>query len=182
MINLMKYPTIILIICITLLAGCERSEGFGQQWTEGEVLGVRPIFSETNLDRSITMEPPRNEVNIIDYRRSSVFSIMLELGEGLHIVGPDAHGDIRPLYFLNIPGNYTVDIQDESVIVDNYNDLVTIQVDTNSFQILDRQEDVIEYSNFPTIPNLYFNCIENDHSKIYGWENIMLDRPNCFTN
>lgn len=163
-----------LVACSFL--SCDTTDGFGPEWMNHEVLGVQPLYSDANLSREITKELIREQENNTNSVQLGDLRITQELGAGVHVGGLD----FTPLYFIDIPGNYTVQVENDLLVVDNYNDLVTLQVDQDSFQIISRNADAISFSNHPEVRNIYFECISANHPKIFGWDNVLLDRPNCF--
>lgn len=148
----------------------------------GMIEGVRPIYGSYDTWQNITTTDSKDIEHLgkIYYYNGYIF--VNELHQGIHIIdNRDSHNPV-PLKFINIPGNKDIAIKDNYMYVDNYTDLVTLDVSD-----LDNIHEVHRISNiypaiqqsYPEFYTGYFECADPSKGIVIGWEEAIIENPEC---
>lgn len=94
---------------------------------------------------SLTSESPKNlkDPSQFYYYQNHIF--IIERGEGIHVINNEDPEAPNPVAFLNIPGAEQMAIKNALLYVNNYIDLLTIDItDINNAKMIKRTEDVFD--------------------------------------
>jgi hypothetical protein len=156
------------------LAACDRNEVTRE--------GYRPIYlsrQETTRITSGPARPLRQTGKIYTFGR---WVLVNELQQGIHVI--DNADPRRPerVGFIAIPGNVDMAVKGSQLYVDNYTDLVTLDIsDLNNVRVVSRLENVLPQGNlpFPNENNIVFECPDPAKGVVGGWEKVLLTNPRC---
>ena len=148
-----------------------------------EVMGLAPIYGVGDLDEIKMIEAQTiNRLGKIYYKDSLIFAG--EMGRGIHVIDNTDPSDPQKVHFLRIYGNSDIAIKGNILYANNQEDLVTIDIsDLNEIKVLSRLEGVFPEQldgNFPTNYVGFFECHDPALGVVVGWEERMLDKPQCW--
>jgi hypothetical protein len=169
------------ILALLLLSGCFEP----LQEIPDEVEGLAPIYGDAaELKNIVTLGPqPINSLFRIYYKDPYIFAG--ELSKGVHIIDNSDPTDPQKIAFLQIFGNSDVAIKGDLLYANNLNDLVTLDIsDINNPVLVNRLEGAFEQVTldgvFPASFFGFFECPDPDRGVVVGWEERMLERPQCW--
>lgn len=174
----MKYA--ILLLSVVLLAtGCIES-GFSPDFEQESVLGYRPIYANRDT-LHIDLLPPREIGTAGKIYSYGDFLLVNEVGQGVHLYDNSNPKAPTMLRFISIPGNVDVAMKSGILYADSYNDLLALEVLSDTVKLLKRLPDVMGFSGeFPAENNVYFECVEEGKGSVIGWERVELSKPKCY--
>jgi hypothetical protein len=149
------------------------------------IKGLAPIYaalSDINTITATTPKPFTNAGKIIQY--GDKFTLQLETGTGVHII--DCADKMNPakILFVQIPGVTEIAIKDNILLANNFNDLVSINIDSNNnVQVVGRLKNVYKNTSatVPAKSNTYFECVDSTKGVVVGWQEKTLTNPKCKT-
>lgn len=168
-------------ICL-LLSGCfigACTEDFEPDFEQESVMGFRPIYAQE--DAQLGMESARaiEKAGKIYSYQSLLF--VNEVGKGVHIFDNSDPRNPVNLHFLSIPGNNDVAIKGGIMYADSYNDLLALEITTDTVRLVKRLENIMGFSDeYPFENNAYFECVDPEKGKVVGWERAELNQPKCY--
>ncbi len=148
------------------------------------ILGTySPVYCETKEVKNIRVMGPQvlNKTGKIYYKDNFLF--IGEQSKGVHIIDNKDPKNPKKIAFLSIPGAQDVAIKGNYLYVDNYTDLVTLNVaDPNNVKVVSRQENVFPAMTiYPPYTNIRFICPDPKKGVIVGWESIEdTEEARCF--
>jgi len=172
----MRY-TLLLLSMLVLACG---PDDFHPDFNQESTMGYRPIYADSS-ELNIGLESARNIVSAGKIYSYGNLLLVNEVGKGLHVY--DNTDPRKPVnkFFVTIPGNHDMAMKDGVLYADNYDDLLALQVSSDTVIILKRLEDVIGFTaEFPSQNNVYFECVEEGKGIVVGWEQTMIEKPKCY--
>ncbi len=147
-----------------------------------QVEGLRPVYFEGN-PTEINFMPPQSisRLGKIYYKAPYIF--MNDVLKGIHILDNTDPANPQKIGFINIPGNRDISIKGNYMYVDNYKDLVCLDIsDYNNLREVSRVEGLYDadYSIFPDNYTGYFECVDPNKGNIVSWETGILIQPECW--
>lgn len=105
-----------------------------------------PVYKTTDeIRRAISVEGPRELKNTGKLFFSGNYIYINELRQGIHIVDNSNPANPTPVAFVDIPGNVDMAARANRLYVDNYIDLLTLDVtDPRNPRMIGRTEDVFD--------------------------------------
>ncbi len=112
------------------------------------------------------------------------YVFLVESNEGIHVINNIDPAAPITEYFISIPGNHDVAIQNQYLYADNYSDLVVFDVsDIANISKVNRIESVFEYSGvLPIVSYDYADMIVTSYEERLVEENYSIDCPGPFDN
>lgn len=145
--------------------------------------GMRPIYANAQSVRDIRSQAPQpiQSLGKIYYYNQMLF--VNEVNKGIHVI--DNHNPLNPVitHFIAIPGNNDMAIRGNYMYVDNFTDLVTLDItDLNNVTVTKRIADVYHIGStfYPSNYNGYFECVDESKGFVIGWESATLTDPKCY--
>lgn len=160
--------------------GCDFKDG--PDVNVGEVVGLRPIYSNAADMKKIEMLPPRQLENPGKIYAKGSWLLINEMAEGLHVIDNSNPRSPKLVAFISIPGNIDMAVKGNTLYVDNYTDLVAIDIsDLNNIKVTERIENAFANQHrFPLQTNVYFECVNDSKGLVVGWEEATLTNPECY--
>ena len=145
--------------------------------------GYRPVYSNI-LDDIVSLEAPRvisNPNKIYTYKN---YLLVNEAQKGVHIIDNSNPANPIPLNFLKIVGNNDVAIKNGVLYADQFDNLVTIHLDSLDTKIQkNRLNDVFEnfhyYDVAPDEEDVYYECPDLSLGVAVKWVQDSVDYP-CY--
>lgn len=180
-----KFPVIrsfTLCFTIALLAYLMACDPFVPSFPNGEVLGMRPVYADAT-DFIIEKQSGRSigQAGKI-YSYGSVLLIN-ERRQGIHVIDNTDPTSPVNLFFISIPGNTDMAVRDGLIYINNMSDMVVLRVETDQFEELYRIKNFFmeeQDSRYPPNHDVYFECIDPSAGVLAGWEEAILDSPDCY--
>ncbi len=174
----MRYRSI-LPVCIAIagLAGCEPRHDAPPP---NQVEGYKPVYAATMTDREITLlhthQPEQEGKRLV----SGGFLYQLDPGKGIHITDISDPEEMRRVGFINVPGAQDLQIKDNLLLTNTYNDLLVLEVSGQRVNVLERVENAFSVLSLNVPPkDGYFECPDPSKGIVIGWEKAMLYSPKC---
>lgn len=155
---------------------------FVPSFPNGEVLGMRPVYADAT-DFIIEKQSGRSigQAGKI-YSYGSVLLIN-ERRQGIHVIDNTDPTSPVNLFFISIPGNTDMAVRDGLIYINNMSDMVVLRVETDQFEELYRIKNFFmeeQDSRYPPNHDVYFECIDPSAGVLAGWEEAILDSPDCY--
>jgi len=150
----------------------------------GEVEGLRPVYytGDDWRDVYVTDAQPTDHLTNIYYYQHYIF--IAEYLKGIHIYDNSDPANPVRIKFIHIIGNGGIAIRDGFMYVDNYTDLVTLDIhDINNIHEVGRISDYYSTEglvNYPTFYTGYFECADPEKGVVVGWKEALLENPDCY--
>jgi len=144
-----------------------------------------PIYmTYEDLARAIKIEAPKELCTPRKIYASGSFLFINELGKGIHVINNADPRNPENLYFINIPGNVDISVNNGYLYADSYSDLVTFDIrDINSITEVCRDNQVFEYILPPHNFQYPIAMIDPSKGVVSGWEVIevteVCEQGNC---
>jgi hypothetical protein len=153
--------------------------------TDNIVNGFAPIYAAVGTENKIVTTTPKpftNAGKIIQYGEN--FTLQLETGAGVHVIDCADKTNPAKIFFVQIPGVTEIAIKNDILLANNYNDLVSLQIDTNKVVTeVGRLKNVYKNTStaIPAERNTYFECVDSTKGVVVGWQKKELTNPKCRT-
>ncbi|UZR95623.1 hypothetical protein [Chondrinema litorale] len=165
----------------SMLSCVEGDEPFGGTRPNADALTYIPVYANDQDYLKIQKAPAKaieNPAKIFTYNNYLIVNIK---NEGFHVIDNSNPKLPQNLFFVEVPGNNDVAVKDGVIYADNYSDIVAFTVETNGeLQILERIEDMIEYSSVPPFTNVYFECPDPNKGIVIDWIPGNVENPKCY--
>ncbi len=150
----------------------------------GKIDGIRPIYYTDDDWRDVYVIEPQPIINLRNVYYYEQYIFVAEYLKGIHIFDNSDPTHPVQIKFIRILGNGGMAVRDGFLYVDNYTDLVTLDIhDINNIHEVGRVEDYYDPEslfNYPEFYHGYFECVEPDKGVILGWEAAVLENPDCY--
>jgi hypothetical protein len=146
--------------------------------------------------KQMVVENPKTIVNAGRVILEGSYLFVGEWGLGVHIFDNTDPKIPTPLAFLNIPASTDFFVKDNTLIIDNGNDLVSLTINnleqlrkkektiaelSKSLVLNKRTEKVFVYPNYPIQQNVYFQCPDTTGYFVVAWEKGTFENTsNCY--
>ena len=149
----------------------------------GDAFGMRPVYADTTEAFAIASEPARAFADTRGFLVIGDTLYVVEHLAGVHVVDNRQPAAPSTVAFLSVPGCTSVAARGAFLYVNNYQDLVTLDVrDVTAVVEVDRERDL--YPAPLASPENYFGrfeCYDPARGLLVGWEEDELDDPQCRT-
>ena len=171
------------LLIFSLLQGACSIVGYPLEVPE-QVNGMRPIYITIAEAQRIEVTPAQPIVDAGSFLVLGDTLYIVEALQGVHVFdNSDPNAPIN-VAFISIPGCNSVTAIGNFLYVNNYRDLVTLDVsDLSNLRVVDREPNL--YSELPDFPpnySGYFDCYDDSRGLLGGWETAELTEPQCFIN
>lgn len=148
----------------------------------GEVTGLRPVYRPAEEAKKIEMQPPRALQKPGKIYVSGTWLLVNEVGKGLHVIDNSDPAAPEKVSFISIPGNIDMAVKGHVLYVDNYTDLVAIDIsDPRNIKVASRVENAFgNQLRYPLQTDVYFECVDDSKGLVTGWEEVTLINPECY--
>lgn len=167
-------PLMILISCFG--SSCQEKS----EWTP--TMGKIPIYMPESEAFSIGSEAPQPIKNLGKLYIKDSLLFMTELNEGIHIYDNSNPALPKPIGFIRVAGNKDLAIRNQSLYIDNFYDLVAIDIsDINNPIEVSRLKKAFNETAY-TLPSgdfSVFQCVDLSKGIPYKWVDGMVDEPAC---
>lgn len=145
--------------------------------------GYRPVYSNL-LEDIILLEEPRTVVNPSKIYIYKNYLLVIERQQGVHIIDNMDPRNPTPINFLKIVGNNDVAIKNGVLYADQFENLVSIQLDSLETKLVkNRTTEVFEnfdyYDVAPDEPDVYYECPDPSLGVVVEWVADSVDYP-CY--
>ncbi len=176
--NLRLLPLLLFALCIN---SCEVID-FDNPEPVGTVEGLRPIYtSNENWDIISSQEPrPIENLGKIYYKDNVIY--VNERNKGIHVIDNSNPENPVPIRFIEVIGSEDIAIKGNTLYVDNVTDLVAIDISNIlEIEVTSRVKDLYSEAKktFPEGYSGFFECVDLANGVVIGWEETLLDNPNC---
>ncbi|MGB0862585.1 MAG: hypothetical protein ACPGXZ_06680 [Saprospiraceae bacterium] len=161
---------------------------FFQSCLEGEeveeliVQGMQPVYYSGDNINAISALPPQPITRLGKIYHKAPYIFMNDLQKGIHVVDNTDPANPVKVAFWDIPGNKDISIKGDFLYVDNYEDLVCIDIsDMQNIQEVSRVENLYTQGegNYPENYNGHFECVDATKGTVIGWFLTELKNPKC---
>ncbi|MBN4051264.1 hypothetical protein JYU16_00460 [bacterium AH-315-M05] len=135
--------TTLIILAALTITGCK-----DKLFEKRTYMANVPVYmTYDQLRSSVTSEQPQNLVNPGKIYFKDNYLFVNEVNKGIHIIDNSNPSSPQNIAFINIPGNIDITIKENILYVDNYIDLVAIDLSNiNDCKVTKRINDVFPYS------------------------------------
>ena len=162
----MKKLLLLSVLAVFALSGCKK-------YKNKEVYANCPIYmSDADYDNSFEF---RTNVPLIESGNIHVFNDKIFVSDedkGIHIIDNSDPYNPYPIGFMNIVGNTQIAVQGSYLYANSVTDLLVIDIsEITNPQLIDRQEDVFQYST-PVLEDASYPVADIDRAQgiVIGWE------------
>ncbi len=164
--KVLKQITLFLLIAITF-GNCKDEVS-----TELRYMANVPIYMTRDELKAGLKSAPKNAIsNPGKIYIKGKYLFINDIGKGIHVYDNSNPASPKPITYLNIPGNVDMAIKGNLMYVDNFTDLVTIDIsDINNVKEVGRNKD--EFPNYnPSRDNRYpVAPIDKSKGVVVGWK------------
>lgn len=147
----------------------------------GEVEGLKPVYGTMEDMKAINIESARALENPGKIYVKDQYLYINERNQGIHIIDNSDPTAPKNISFISIPGNIDIAAKGNIIYVDNYKDLVAIElINPQTINIVKRLENAIPYNGEAPSEGGYFECVDPSKGVVIGWEPATLVSPKCF--
>lgn len=145
--------------------------------------GLIPVYFEgDNVDKIQSLpEQPIEKLGKIYFKAPYIF--MNESFKGIHVVDNSDPENPQKVAFIEIPGNRDISIKGNRMYVDNFQDLVVLDItDINDVVEVSRVKSLYEFGDgeYPENYNGYFECVDKTKGYVVGWTTATIENPKCW--
>lgn len=145
------------------------------------VQGMKPTYTPYAAladYKQLGPQPIENSGKIVLYN-SLLF--MVENNRGVHIIDMVDTANPVKIWFLLIPANKDISIQNNKLYADNGPDLLVLDISNiNDVKIVNRLKDTFKPSDFsPVAYQGLFECADYSKGWVTGWEMAEVTNPEC---
>jgi hypothetical protein len=171
-----KHLLSFLILISFLGSGCQEKE----KWTP--TMGMIPVYIPESEAFSVGSEAPQPIKNLGKLYIKDSLLFMTELNEGIHIYDNSDPANPSPIGFIRVAGNKDLAIRNKSLYIDNFYDLVTIDIsDINNPIEVARVKKAFSETPYiiPSVDFGFFECVDLSKGFPYKWIDGMVYEPAC---
>ena len=174
----MKYFIVITLLFTLFFSSC--TEPLEDSFS---IEGLTPIYYTGDDITKIQSLPVQSIVKLgkIYYKHPYIF--MNEVQKGIHVVDNSDPGNPQKVAFIEILGNSDISIKGERMYVDNFSDLVCLDI-TNILNVVEVSRVKGMYdtnaNKLPENYNGYFKCVDESKGEVIGWVTANLENPKCW--
>lgn len=174
----MRYRIILSVsIVIAGLAGCR--PGYDTP-PPSQVEGYKPVYAARVTNSEITFLPAQLPAQEGKRLLSGGFLYQLDPGKGIHIADISDPARMKRVGFVNVPGAQDLQIKDNLVLTNTYNDLLVLEVSGRQVNVLERIENAFSVLSLDVPPAQgYFECPDPAKGIVIGWEKAVIYSPKC---
>jgi hypothetical protein len=174
----MKIFSLLIAIFILIFAAC-------QPYAKEKVTvkGYKPIYQDKNSVHTILSTPAKVLENPGKIYIKDRYIFVNEKGKGVHIIDNQNPALPVKISFIQIPGNKDIAIKGNIMYVDNFTDLVSLDIrDVSNIKITKRVNNVFPVNTFmyPEEYYGYFECVDTTKGYVTGWVETDLVDPKCY--
>jgi hypothetical protein len=145
--------------------------------------GLIPVYFEGDNVTEIQSLPeqPIEKLGKIYYKSPYIF--MNESFKGIHVVDNSDPANPQKVAFITIPGNRDISIKGNRMYVDNFKDLVVLDItDIHNVSEVSRVAGLYEFGDgtYPESYRGYFECVDETKGQVIGWATATIDSPKCW--
>jgi len=175
----MKKSLLLLSSILILFSGCLQDPD--EEITT--VMGYAPIYWNAELGSNVS-ESPRAYDELTNFVIYKELILMVEFGDGIHVVDNSNPSSPEDLVFINIPGTVGLVVKDDFVIIATSNRLISIDItdlnNTTISSITLTNEVEEEIGILPPDDLSDFECVDPLKGILTGWERQLLTNPKCW--
>ena len=174
----------LLCLCLALLTGCTAwSADVNSDVVPERIIGKRPVYFPPDAANVIEAQDPREIISSAGLAIQGDFIYIVDAGIGLHIIDNTDPTAPIALKFISIPGIETVTLSGSLLYVNNFGDLVTIDIsDLDNISVVDREVGLFRQNEeFPSNYFGYFECYDENRGPLVRWEDAEIMDPQCQT-
>ncbi|WP_343688127.1 hypothetical protein [Chitinophaga sp.] len=142
-----------------------------------------PVYNADPTTKLIRFQPPRTTVNGGNLYTAGNYVLEEEKDSGLHVISYQDAANPKKVAFISIPGFRAAAIKGDYLYVSNYDDLVTIHLDSfNNLQEASRLSKAWHLKDYPPFVGVLFVCADTTKGTIMSWrlnENIPGTSAKC---
>ncbi len=145
--------------------------------------GLIPIyFAGDNIDQIQSLPvQPIEKLGKIYFKAPYIF--MNESLKGIHVVDNSDPTNPQKVAFIEIPGNQDISIKGDRMYVDNFKDLVVLDItDIYNVSEVSRVTGLYEFGDgdYPESYSGYFECVDENKGQVIGWATATINNPKCW--
>lgn len=155
---------------------------FCPEFPEGTVEGVRPIYATENI-ATISKQSSRPIVQAGKIYVIGEVLLINEVNQGIHVFNNSDPTQPINLFFITIPGNSDITVKDGHLYANNFGDLVVLDVNNDNFEEVTRIKDLFldpAWNRRPFQRDVFYECVDPSKGMVIGWENALLESPECY--
>jgi hypothetical protein len=172
------FPTLLLLGCVFFLQSCLESDASEELIVDG----MQPIYYSGDDINAISALPPQPITRLGKIYHKESYIYMNDLQKGIHVVDNTDPTNPVKVAFWEIPGNKDISIKGNYLYVDNFQDLVCIDIsDMQNIQEVSRMKNLYTQGegDYPENYTGYFECVDESKGKVIGWSMTELKDPKC---
>lgn len=146
--------------------------------------GYKPIYLPYEQAYNINSSDPKGIINPGKIYVYDSLIFVVEKSTGIHIINNANPSNPIMLSFININGNLDIAIRNNNMYVDNFRDIVTLDISNiKNVREIHRIKNVYpsHYKNYPD-ENGWFECADSTKGIISGWIKTKITNPKCKRN
>ncbi len=147
------------------------------------VMGYAPLYWNPELGSNVS-EAPRTYDELTNFVVYKNLILMVEFGDGIHVVDNSNPSNPVDLTFLNVLGTVGLVVKDDFVIIATSNQLISINItDLNNAtisSITTTSQEEVSITILPPDDLRDFECIDPSKGILTGWERKLLTNPKCW--
>ena len=144
-----------------------------------QVMGFVPVYA--NAGTEIGSKTARSTTNAGKIYAYGSFIFQVEQLEGVHIIDYSDPSNARKVSFLQIPLCTEIAVKGGYLYANHRNDLLVFDLSQiTAPKLVKRVENAFPIiTNVPPGNNVYFECPDPARGVVIGWEEKLIDKPNC---
>ncbi len=179
MIKITRMRQAFLIIALFTLFACDT---YVPSFPNGAVEGLKPVYEQEEE----TLISKSNSRTLI--RPGKIYSygnllLISEVDAGIHVINNTDPKNPINLFFITIPGNSDMAVSGDYLYANTISDLIVLKLQDDGFELVNRiNKFFMEPSDeiYPPFFDVYYECIDPAKGKVIGWENAILEAPECY--
>ncbi len=177
--KILRYFFALSFIFLSSCGPCDDCDGIN--FPKGEVEGLKPIYGSLEEVKAIHIESARDLENPGKIYVKGQYLYINERSKGIHIIDNSDPSAPINVSFIDIPGNIDIAAKGNIFYVDNYKDLVAIEIiNPQTINIVKRIEGAVPYNGEAPSEGGYFECVDASKGIVIGWEQATLISPECY--
>ncbi len=147
-----------------------------------EVVGMKPVYMKKTEAKTIYATEPQPIISPGKIYMKKPYMFIAEKGKGVHIVNNTNPENPEKLAFIHVPGNNDIAVRAHILFVDNFTDLVSIDIhDLSNIKVVNRIKDAfpIDLQMYPPNYSGYFECVDTTKGYVEKWIKAELKNPKC---
>lgn len=160
------------LLCCTLFGGllllnaC-RSEN---EWDTSST-PYEPVYNADPGTKHVRFLAPRSTLNGGNLYTAGDYVLEEEKDTGLHVISYQDPANPRKLAFISIPGFRAAAVKGDYLYVSNYDDLVTIRLNSfSTMQEAGRISQAWHLNDYPPFTGVLFECADTTKGTIVAWK------------